>query len=117
MELISIAAQTRLFFLSCGMGFLLGVLYDVFRLLRQIKKTGKIWVFACDFIYCVLCTFFSFSFILAANKGEVRWYILFGEFAGWLIYCIAIADITASAAKSLRREEKSYFPLFFAFSR
>ncbi len=99
MPVISIAEQTRLFLLSCGAGFLLGVLYEVFRLLRMILSVKKKSAFIFDITYCLLATFFSFVFILTANRGAVRWYIIFGIAAGWIIYYFALGGIAVRFSK------------------
>lgn len=93
MPVISIAEQTRLFLLSCGMGFLLGVVYEFFRLLRIMFSVRKRFVFIFDIAYCLLATFLGFVFILTANRGNVRWYIIFGIAAGWIIYYFALGGV------------------------
>lgn len=99
MPVISIAEQTRLFLLSCGMGFLLGILYEIFRLLRMMLSVKKRSTFIFDIIYCLLATFLSFVFILTANRGAVRWYIIFGVAAGWIIYYFALGGIAVKFSR------------------
>lgn len=99
MPVISIAEQTRLFLLSCGMGFLLGVLYEIFRLLRMMFSVKKRSTFIFDILYCLLATFLSFVFILTANRGAVRWYIIFGVAAGWIIYYFALGGIAVKFSR------------------
>ncbi len=101
MPVISITEQTRLFLLSCGTGFLLGIFYEVFRLLRMLLSAKKRSAFVFDILYCLLATFFTFVFILTANRGAVRWYILFGVFAGWVIYYFALGGIAVKFSKAL----------------
>lgn len=93
MPVISIAEQTRLFLLSCGTGFLLGVLYEAFRLLRMMLSAKRKFAFIFDIAYCLSATFLTFVFILTANRGAVRWYIIFGVAAGWVIYYFALGGI------------------------
>lgn len=99
MPVISIAEQTRLFFLSCGAGFLLGVLYEIFRLLRMMFSIKKRGTFIFDLIYCMLSTFLTFVFILTVNRGAVRWYILFGVAAGWIIYYFALGGVAVKFSR------------------
>lgn len=103
MPVISIVEQTRLFLLSCGTGFLLGILYEVFRLLRMMFSAKKGSIFFFDIGYCLLATFVSFVFILTANRGAVRWYIIFGIAAGWVIYYFALGGVAVRFSKFITR--------------
>lgn len=75
-----------MFLLSCGFGFLLGVLYDVFRLVRMAWFSQKAVVFFQDVLYFTVCACLTFVFMLAMNYGEVRGYVILGEILGWIIY-------------------------------
>ena len=80
---VAIAAQTRLFLMSFGFGFLLGVVYDLFRIARLTVTRGKAAVFVMDVLYFFLAVFI---FMLAFNSGEIRFYLLLGIVLGFLIY-------------------------------
>lgn len=82
--------QTLIFIASLGVGFLLGVLYDVLRALRLSFTKGKIAVIIFDLLYFFLVAFCSYIFILAANKGEVRSYIIIGELLGAIFYYFSL---------------------------
>lgn len=90
--------QVLIFLASLGVGFLLGVLYDFLRAVRLSFTRGKIAVVIFDLIYFFSVAFFSYIFILAANKGEVRSYIIIGELLGAVFYYfsfgIAVVKIT-----------------------
>lgn len=94
MPVLSIAEQTRIFLLSCGTGFLLGFLYDIFRFFRLLFSVKKGAVFIFDISFSLLATFMSFIFILTANKGEVRWYIIAGEIIGMAVYYFALGEVS-----------------------
>ncbi len=78
--------QLTIFICAIGAGFLLGILYDVMRTLRLSFTKSKAALILFDTVYFLLCGIISFLFILATNKGEVRFYILGGEIIGWLFY-------------------------------
>ncbi len=92
---------------SLGVGFLLGVLYDVIRALRLSLTRSKIAVLVCDIIYFLLFGLISFLFILALNKGEIRFYIIVGELIGAFFYYIslgiAVIKLTDKAVSLLRK--------------
>lgn len=90
--------QLTIFISSLGFGFLLGILYDIFRALRLSITKAKGAVILFDIIYFLIFGFATFLFILALNKGEVRFYIIIGELIGALFYYfslgIAVIKIT-----------------------
>ena len=63
------AAQLRELFLSCGMGFLLGAYYDVFRLFRCWLLSSPLRVFVQDCTYALTSAVAVFLFALALNGG------------------------------------------------
>lgn len=83
---IAIAVQTRLFMMSFGFGFLLGVAYDLCRILRLTVTRGKVAVFVMDILYFLAAGLSVFLFVLAYNQGEFRFYLILGMIFGFLIY-------------------------------
>ncbi len=102
-----ISSQTALFFLSLGFGFLLGVLYDVFRTVRLIVSGGERFVFVMDFLYFAACGVLSFFFLLVTDEGRLRIYTLAGEMLGWMIYYFSFGAVavrvTSAVARLFRR--------------
>lgn len=78
--------QTVIFLSSLGVGFLLGVLYDVFRAIRLSITKSRTATIIFDILYFLTFGFLSYIFILALNKGEIRAYIIIGEIIGGLFY-------------------------------
>ena len=99
--------QLTCFLCSLGMGFLLGILYDVLRVIRLSFTKSKIALIVFDILYFVLFGVLTFLFILALNKGEVRSYIIVGELIGALFYYIsfgiAVIKFTDKAILVLKR--------------
>lgn len=82
--------QTLIFIASLGVGFILGVLYDFLRAIRLSFTKGKIPIIIFDLLYFFMVAFLSYIFILAANKGEVRSYIIIGELLGAVFYYFSL---------------------------
>ena len=78
--------QLRELFLSCGMGFLLGAYYDVFRILRCILRPGTVRVFWQDLLFFLTAAPLVFLFALAVADGVVRLYLFAGLVAGFFAY-------------------------------
>ena len=88
-----LADQTEIFLCSLGFGFLLGILYDVFRILRIIFMKSKSFTFFADLLYFAVCAFLTFCFIMVVDSGRVRLYVALGEILGWLIYYFSFGAI------------------------
>lgn len=86
MYIQGMAQQTVSFLLCIGMGFALGLLYDLIRLIRRSFFKSKASFYFFDILYFVICTFAVFFFFICINGGEVRGYLFFGLALGWLTY-------------------------------
>ncbi len=84
------SVQLTVFLTSLGVGFLLGIGYDVFRAVRLAAGGGRAVTAAADVLYCLVCGAATFLFLMAANKGEVRGYALVGELLGAAFYYVAL---------------------------
>lgn len=116
-----VAEQTRLFLLSIGFGFLLGILYDVFRTVRLVISDSKAFVLFMDLLYFAFCTFLNFCYLLTLDYGKIRFYIAFAELLGWLIYYFSFGAIAIRASRFVSGLIKRLFSLiikpFKFFSR
>lgn len=99
--------QLSIFVAALGTGFILGIVYDILRALRLSFTSSKVAVVVFDLIYCFIFWLASFLFIIAMNKGELRFYIVAGEIIGALFYYvsfgIAAIKITDAFVKYLKR--------------
>lgn len=116
-----IGAQTEIFFFSLGFGFLLGILYDVFRTVRIIISDAKGFVIATDLIYFAVCSFLIFCFNLVVDNGRVRVYVVLGEILGWMIYYFSFGTVAIRLTNAVNRflKKKILLPMrsFFALFR
>lgn len=75
------------YFLSTVIGgFLLGILFDFYRITFNIKKPNKLLSAISDLLFWTLCTICIFNFFLYTNDGNVRYYTFIGLFIGSVIY-------------------------------
>ena len=87
---VSLTSQTRLFLLSLGFGFFAGAVYDIFRAVR-ICFGSKKWAYRITYIlYLITLGFLSFLFFLCFNEGEIRFFALFGEALGFIVYFFTV---------------------------
>ncbi len=90
---IDLNIQVIIFLWSLVLGSILGLLYDIFKSVRFAFKSNKKHLFIQDIIYCLLCGFLTFLFSLAINRGNLRFYIIMGEFLGFFIYQTSVSKI------------------------
>lgn len=113
MYIEGVSSQVRNFLLSLGFGFLVGIFYDVFRILRMVVSSGKIAVFIGDVLYVTLSAAATFLFLLTVNDGQVRGYILMGELIGFLIWYISFGTfavrVTGKIAAALKKALRGVF--------
>ncbi|MGN0568291.1 MAG: spore cortex biosynthesis protein YabQ [Acutalibacteraceae bacterium] len=95
-----VSEQLSVFLYSFGLGFLLGVLYDFFRMLRMIFPFGRTLTFIQDFLYVIICAFATFCFALVLNDGRIMFYIFLGEALGWIIYYFSVGVLVMRAVNS-----------------
>ena len=87
---LSLAAQTKNFFVSFGFGFLLGILYDFFFVIRSLISKRKAVTVVCDILFTALATLMSFTLLLVITDGQIRFYALLGEAAGFFVYYLSL---------------------------
>lgn len=90
--------QLNELFLSCGLGFLLGAFYDIFRVMRLVMKPGAKAVFVQDMVFFLTSAIATFLFALAVMDGELRFYLFIGLIAGFCAYYFTIGRLVMRCA-------------------
>ena len=108
-----VAEQTRLFLLSIGFGFLLGILYDIFRTVRLVISDSKGFVIFMDLLYFAFCTFLNFCYLLTIDYGKIRFYIVFAELLGWLIYYFSFGAVAIRLSSAITTFIRGIFSRLF----
>lgn len=98
---ISNGGQLNELFLSCGLGFLLGVYYDVFRVARLILRSSKRVIFFQDLVFFVSSAVLTFFFALSATGGELRFYLFLGLVVGFSSYYFTIGRLVMRCAAAV----------------
>ena len=105
--------QLIIFLASIGLGFLLGIFYDILRTIRLTISKSNVGIIVFDVIYFIIFGFASFLFILAMNKGEVRIYIPVGEVIGWFFYYFSFGLAAIKITDLLVKVIRGFFALIF----
>jgi spore cortex biosynthesis protein YabQ len=101
------AAQTQALLLSCALGACMGLLYDVIRILRSVRRRPAAAVFAQDILFALICLCAASVFILRVSPGGARAYLLAGMALGAALYFLllsgAVMKPAAAAAAACAR--------------
>lgn len=113
MYIVDHNTQYVIFIASLGLGFLLGILYDILRTVKLSVTQKKQWNIFFDLFYFFIVGLVTFLFILATNKGEVRSYILIGELMGAAIYYFTFGIFVIKFTDKLITLFKRFFSILF----
>ena len=91
------------FLLSLGAGVLLGAFYDSLRVLRMVLGGGKRRQFFMDLLFMTVAAPITFLVALAAEAGQLRFYILAGEGIGLCLWALTFGELTVWAAQFIIR--------------
>lgn len=82
----SLAEQLISFVLVMFLGLILGLIFDIYRLLRWVYKPKKIGTAFGDAMFWFVVTGISYFFLLKSIWGDVRVYVFLGLILGIIIY-------------------------------
>lgn len=80
--------QAYLFLVFAINGIFIGLLFDIFRILRKGFKTSDIITYIQDILFWILTGFILLYSVFTFSNGEVRFYMFLGVFLGCLIYML-----------------------------
>ncbi len=72
-----------------GMG--VGIIFDIFRIIRKTIPHYDFLVIVQDFLFCILSAAYVFLLVYFLNLGEVRLYILLGILLSNIIYFLCLS--------------------------
>lgn len=116
----SLATQTVYFLCSILFGIILSAVYDVVRVIRFMGFT-KLWqIILSDVVYFFVCAVLTFLFSLPFNNGSVRYFVLFGEAVGFILYRFTLGEVMAKVycflIRIIRRIFKKSLEILIFFS-
>lgn len=74
-------------------GFLIGLLFDIFRILRKTFKTPNFITYIEDIIFWILSGIMLLYSIFKFNNGELRAFIFIGVFLGTMLYMLVFSKL------------------------
>ncbi len=87
----SINEQLSAFFLAIPLGVFLGIVYDLFAIIRMLFPflATKIPVIFEDIIFMLICGFSIFIFSFEFLRGDIRFYVIISAGIGFLLYYLS----------------------------
>lgn len=133
-----IIPEQRLLFImilySAAIGAMLGVIYDVFRIIRiavslgekqKPKSNGKrakireavsfVVIFIEDVLFFIIAAIITILFIFMVNNGQVRLFAVTGEIFGFLLYYFTVGRIVLKLAERIIALIKYVFSLLYRY--
>lgn len=92
--------QLQLFLLSCAFGIPIGIVFDIFRVLRMIIHHNKIAATLEDILFFCLYGIFLMCFTISMARSEFRFYYCFGNLIGFTLYYVTLGS---AVTKILRK--------------
>jgi len=96
---LAVSDQLREFLYSALLGVSLGVFYDILAIIRSYIKVNKLINLLFDTLFWICAISALFAFVLLFTKGNVRWYVLLGNFFGIFIYKNTISPLFFRAVR------------------
>lgn len=93
--------QAYIFLMFIINGILIGVIFDIFRILRKSFKTSNLITYLEDIIFWIIVTIIIMYSIFSFNNGQFRGYIFLGIFLGTLIYMLFCSRIIINISVKL----------------
>lgn len=90
---VTVGKQAVEFLCACGLGFLLGAYYEVFRTVRFISPPSvSVCVFQ-DIFFCVSSALITFFTFLGLADGILYPYLILGEILGFFVFLGSLGNI------------------------
>lgn len=82
----SLASQFYAFLVTVSIGGIVGILYDIYKVLLSIVRPKKVVNNLGDLLFWIIVTIIGFCMLIIGNWGEIRLYVFVGIFLGVAIY-------------------------------
>ncbi|MCD7800341.1 MAG: spore cortex biosynthesis protein YabQ [Ruminococcus sp.] len=94
--------QLEVFLISCGIGVLLGLIYDIFRIVRITIPHSDLLVAIEDVLLLICYGIFLMCFAFSLMRGQIRFFFIMGNLLGFLIWFFTIGNIIVKVAYRIK---------------
>jgi spore cortex biosynthesis protein YabQ len=88
---INVLEQLNSFFVFFISGIIIGVLFDIFRIIRKLFKVSDIHTYIEDILFGIITGIFLVFIIFVYNNGNVRLYMFIAMAIGIVLYLLLIS--------------------------
>ena len=88
--------QIYLLLIFIGSGFLIGIFFDIFRVLRKSFKTPDIITYLEDFLFWIITGIYLIFIIFKFSYGQIRFFMFASLILGFVIYILTISKFFIS---------------------
>jgi len=99
----------NVFLMSIPIGIIIGVLFDLFRLIRIIGFNNYAHTLVQDILFLILVSIIIFIFAYCVNGGVFRVYMFIGIGLSYFIYYNTLGRLFISVSDKLIRSIKKFF--------
>ena len=117
---MNITVSNQLFiFASCLVcGVIIGLIFDVFRIVRRLVRTSIFATIIEDIIYWIIAAVVFFLFVLGVNSVELRLYQFIGAFLGMALYFLTVSkqiiNVSVCIVQFMAKVLAAVFKVIFA---
>lgn len=88
---VSTLNQAYLFIIFCATGILIGLIFDIFRIIRKLFKTPDFLTYIEDICFWIISGLILIYFIFIFNNGEIRLYMFIAISLGIITYILTFS--------------------------
>jgi len=88
-----VSEQLKLFLISCLFGIPIGIVYDIFRIIRITLPHNTLLVAIEDILFFIMYSIFLMAFTIAAARADFRVYYILGNLLGFTVYFFSVGNI------------------------
>lgn len=111
-----VAEETRLFLLSCLWGVPVGILYDIFRIIRALLPHNKAAVFIEDILFFLVYAVMFMTFCALFARSVARFYYAVGNALGFAVYFCTVGKIVVGAIRTVSGAVKKLLSTAFGIA-
>jgi spore cortex biosynthesis protein YabQ len=114
---MEIESQVALVAASLILGFFTGLVFDIYRRIRNVLSPGPIMTALGDLFFWGFITGVTFYSLFKLNSGQVRGYLFLGMAFGLLIYILYLSEFVIKAFVYTDIYERKAIRSFFGLTK
>lgn len=108
----TVNTQLEVFLISCGIGVILGLIYDIFRIVRITIPHTDLLVAIEDILLFICYGIFLMCFAFSLMRGQIRFFFVIGNALGFLIWFFTVGNIVVKVAYRIKRYILKFISIF-----